>query len=32
MGEMTNEEIYRKYAEDLVRFATGTHRRAGRRD
>ena len=23
MGEMTNEEIYRKYADDLVRFATG---------
>lgn len=23
MGEMTDEEIYRKYAEDLVRFATG---------
>ena len=23
MGEMTDEEIYRKYADDLVRFATG---------
>jgi len=23
MTEMTNEEIYRKYSDDLVRFATG---------
>lgn len=23
MGDMTNEEIYRKYSDDLVRFATG---------
>lgn len=23
MGDMTDEEIYRKYADDLVRFATG---------